>query len=176
VVAHAHTVFDALYAANRNTLHAYLLGRTGDPELALDLLQDVFVRAWRSIVSLDGLTPERQRAWLVTVARHLAVDHYRSQATRRKAVEALERETRLANATARPADLEVDERQRLLRLDAAIRDLPEDLRIVLVLAVLDERTSTEIGELLARPAGTVRYQLAQARRLLARDVLQCGDP
>jgi RNA polymerase sigma-70 factor, ECF subfamily len=38
---------------------------------------------------------------------------------------------------------------------------------VLVLQVLDERTSAEIGELLGRPAGTVRYQLSQARKRLA---------
>jgi DNA-directed RNA polymerase specialized sigma24 family protein len=40
-----------------------------------------------------------------------------------------------------------------------------------VLQVLGNRTSAEIGELLGRPAGTVRYQIAQARRRLA-DELQ----
>jgi RNA polymerase sigma-70 factor (ECF subfamily) len=52
-------------------------------------------------------------------------------------------------------------------MDAAIGRLPEDLRTVLVLQVLGDRTSAEIGELLGRPAGTVRYQLALARRHLA---------
>jgi RNA polymerase sigma-70 factor (ECF subfamily) len=46
--------------------------------------------------------------------------------------------------------------------------LPEALREVLVLHVLGDRNSTEIGAALGRPAGTVRYQLAEARRLLAR--------
>ena len=45
--------------------------------------------------------------------------------------------------------------------------LPDDLRVVLVLSVLGERTSAEIGAILGRPPGTVRYQLSQARKRLA---------
>lgn len=64
-------------------------------------------------------------------------------------------------------EVEVAYGERLQELDDAIRALPEDLRVVLVLSVVGERTSTEVGELLGRPAGTVRYQLAEARRRLA---------
>ncbi|MBV8720192.1 MAG: RNA polymerase sigma factor [Chloroflexi bacterium] len=168
--ADAHIVFDTLYAAHRGTLYAYLLGRTGDSELALDLAQDVFVRAWRNLATLESLPVERQRAWLLAVARNLGVDHYRSQATRRATADALERQAAIERTAAPSAELEVHERHRLERLDAAICALPEELRVVLVLQVVDERTSTEIGELLGKPAGTVRYQLAQARRRLARDI------
>jgi RNA polymerase sigma-70 factor (ECF subfamily) len=173
VAADAHAVFDGLYTAHSQTLHAYLLGRTADPEQALDLLQDVFVRAWRNLATLEDLPLERQRAWLVAVGRNLAVDHYRAQATRQAASDALARA--LDASTAAPAEAEVVEREQLARLDAAIWRLPEDLRIVLVLQVVDGRTSTEIGELLDRPAGTVRYQLAQARRRLARDLGLSGE-
>jgi len=159
--------FDRLYAAHRQTLHAYVLGRTGDAELALDLLQEVFVRAWRNLDSLVGLPVERQRAWLVSVARNLVIDNYRAQATRRTTAEALARQAMVGEVSVAGADDEALERQRLERLDAAIWQLPEELRTVLLLQVLDGRTSSEIGEALGRPAGTVRYQLAQARRRLA---------
>jgi RNA polymerase sigma-70 factor (ECF subfamily) len=172
-VAEADAGFDALYAAHCQTLHAYLLGRTADPEQALDLLQDVFVRAWRNLATLQDLPLERQRAWLVAVGRNLVVDHYRAQATRRAATDALARALEAPVAAA--AEVEVVEREQLARLDAAIWRLPEDLRIVLVLQVVDGRTSTEIGELLSRPPGTVRYQLAQARRRLARALGLPGD-
>jgi RNA polymerase sigma-70 factor (ECF subfamily) len=173
VAADAHAAFDALYAAHRQTLHAYLLGRTADPEQALDLLQDVFVRAWRNLATLEDLPPGRQRAWLVAVGRNLAVDHYRAQATRRASSDALARA--LDAPAAAPAEAEVLEREQLARLDAAICRLSEDLRVVLVLQVIDGRTSTEIGELLDRPPGTVRYQLAQARRRLAHELGLSGD-
>jgi len=55
-------------------------------------------------------------------------------------------------------------------LDRGIRRLPEDLRTVLLMQVLGEMSSTEIGRLLQRPPGTVRYQLSVARRQLAKEI------
>jgi RNA polymerase sigma-70 factor (ECF subfamily) len=162
--------FDALYAAHHATLHAYFLGKTSDAELALDLLQDAFVRAWRNLTSLEGLSPERQRMWLFAVARNLVVDHYRSAATRRSTDAAMVQAAASAQTTSPPADVDVLTRERLGTLDHAIHQLPEDLRVVLVLQAVGERNSTEIGELLGRPPGTVRYQLAEARRRLARQL------
>jgi RNA polymerase sigma-70 factor (ECF subfamily) len=159
--------FDELYAEHHATLHAYFLGRTGDQELALDLLQELFLRAWRSIQSLEALPPERHVYWLYSVARNLVVDAYR----RRAAADAAQQRLRHAPvefASAPEADAVRNEQT--AELDAAIRRLPDDLREVLVLQVVGERTSTQIGEIVGRPAGTVRYQLAQARRLLATEL------
>src|SRR5262249_10347132 len=110
---------------------------------------------------------ERLRAWIFAIARNLVIDHYRKRATRRATDSALEREAAVAESVSAAADVEVAERERQAELDLAIRRLPEDLRTVLVLQRGGERPSPEIGELLGRPAGTVRYQLAEARRRLA---------
>jgi RNA polymerase sigma-70 factor (ECF subfamily) len=170
VASDAARVFDALYAAHSQTLHAYFLGRTGDAELALDLLQDTFVRCWRNLANLDGLPPERQRAWLFAVARNLVIDEYRASATRRGTGQALARAAAAAGSSSAPAEDAVVEREDLRAVDAAIQRLPLDLRTVLVLQVVGDRSSAEIGELLGRPAGTVRYQLAEARRRLRREL------
>ena len=167
--------FDRLYDEHQRTLHAYLLGRTGDPDLALDLLQEAFVRAWHNLHLLVALTPPRQRAWLFATARNLVIDQYRGRATRNAAQDALvatvDPETQVSESPER-----IVERDRELRLvDEAIRRLPETLRTVLVLQVLDERTSAEIGELLDRPAGTVRYQISQARKRLAEELRLLDD-
>lgn len=159
-----------MYATHHQTLHAYFFGRTADPELALDLLQDTFLRLWRNLQMVGDLSIERQRAWLFSVARNLVIDQYRVQSTRRATGQALAHLAANADATAPPAELEVAYRERLEELDKAIRALPEDLRVVVVLSVLGERNSTEVGELLGRPAGTVRYQLAEARRRLAQSL------
>jgi RNA polymerase sigma factor (sigma-70 family) len=166
----ATRLFDSLYAEHRRTLHAFLLGRTGDPELALDLLQELFLRVWRSIQVLEALPAARRHHWLFAVARNLVVDTYRSRGAGQAAVERLQRLTPISFADAPEAH--VLEHEQLAQLDAAIRTLPDDLRVVLVLQVLGERTSAEIGEILGRPAGTVRYQLAQARRHLATELAQ----
>jgi RNA polymerase sigma-70 factor (ECF subfamily) len=65
----------------------------------------------------------------------------------------------------------LEERELVALLDLAIKRLPEDLRTVLALSVLAEMSSTEISAALGKPAGTIRYQLARARKYLA-DELQ----
>ncbi len=168
--------FDRLYDEHRQVLHAFFLGRTSDPELALDLLQEAFVRVWRNADTLLALAPVRRRAWLFAVARNLVIDQYRGRAVRTATHEAL---AAAADATERVSDgpeATVERDQELQLVDRAIRRLPEHLRTVLVLQVLGERTSAEIGELLDRPAGTVRYQLSQARKRLAEELrrLECS--
>jgi RNA polymerase sigma-70 factor (ECF subfamily) len=158
-------LFDTLYAEHQRPLHAYFVGRTADRELALDLLQELFMRVWRSVQTLEALPDERRHHWLYAVARNLVVDTYRSRGAGQAAYERLQRLAQPAHADA--ADAHVVGREQLSEIDTAIRRLPEDLRVVLVLQVLGERTSAEIGEIVGRPAGTVRYQLAQARRRLA---------
>jgi RNA polymerase sigma-70 factor, ECF subfamily len=164
-------LFDRLYAGHASALHAYLLGRTGDAEVARDLLQETCVRLWRGIAEVGDLAPDRQRAWLFTVARNLVVDVYRSRASAEAANAALgQRAIATGAGVAAAAETDALAREDLDLLDAAIARLPQALRTVLVLQVLGDRTSAEIGELLGRPAGTVRYQIARARRQLAAEL------
>ena len=164
-------LFDRLYATHATALHDYLLGRTGDAEVARDLLQETCVRLWRSIAEVRALAPDRQRAWLFTVARNLVVDVYRARASAEAANAALGQRALAAGAgVVAAAEADALARADLDLLDAAIARLPQELRTVLVLQVLGDRTSAEIGELLGRPAGTVRYQIAQARRQLAAEL------
>ncbi len=168
-------LFDGLYEAHRQSLHAFLLGRTSDPELALDLLQEAFVRAWRNLDMLLACSPQRQRAWLFATSRHLVIDQYRSRATRTAAHEALQVQVSHDAPVSESAERTAEREDEVRMVDAAIQQLPEELRIVLVLQVLGEHTSAEIGEMLGRPAGTVRYQLSRARKLLAETLRLLDD-
>ena len=158
------SLFDDLYIEHARGVHAYLLGRTGRDDLADDLLQDTFLRAWRSLDGLSKVPEERRRFWLFRVARNRLYDYYRRRETRRREL-ALD-DTNLQ----RRHNTSVDGRGYLdvtLDIDSAIASLPERLRTVLVMHSLGAMTSIEIGQALARPPGTVRYQLAEARRRLA---------
>jgi RNA polymerase sigma-70 factor (ECF subfamily) len=164
-------LFDRLYEAHSRALYAYFLGGVGDRDLAADLLQETFVRVWRHINDLHRIPGERQPFWLFAVARNLLTDH-----RRRKAPSECRAAYKEA-AAARPPDdpaadpvraLEVKEDARAV--DAAVARLPGELRVVLALHLLTGLTSAQIGQLLGRPAGTVRYQIARARRRLAEDL------
>jgi RNA polymerase sigma-70 factor (ECF subfamily) len=156
--------FDALYQAHLQPVHAYLLARTRDPELARDLAQETFLRAWRNIAEVGGLETGRQRAWLVAVARNLVIDRGRRARTERAATERAGRLPDTAGA-ADPAD-QAQLGRDVAAVDRAIASLPEEQRVLLSLQVMGGLTSNEIGELLGQPAGTVRYRLNQVRRQL----------
>lgn len=167
------TRFEQLYETYSQVLYAYFVGRTTDTQAAQDLLQETFLRVWRHRESLHERTDEQQRAWLFAIARNLLTDYYRHRATC-AAVEDEFAESALA-FSARDMHAQIEEREQVTLLDVAIKRLPEDLRTVLALAVLAEMSSTEIGAILGKPAGTIRYQLAKARKYLA-DELQRFAP
>lgn len=163
-------LFDALWDEHRRALHAYFLGRTGDRELALDLLQDLFLRVWRSLPNLAALPPDRWRFWIFSVARNLVTDSYRAGSARSAAEVVLDPLLDLPDRSSVGPEAALVDRDQLAALDRAIQRLPDDLRVVLVLHVVGERSSAQIGEMLGKPAGTVRYQLAMARQRLAAEL------
>src|ERR1700694_3860333 len=82
--------FDAIYAEHRTALFAYLLARMRDRETALDLLQELFVRVWRSLQTVEALPENKRLSWLFSVARNLVVDHYRKTSAGQRAQAAIE--------------------------------------------------------------------------------------
>jgi RNA polymerase sigma-70 factor (ECF subfamily) len=160
-------VFSQVFERHRQAVHGYFLGRVADPELARDLLQETFLRAWRRLPEIAPLDDERQRAWIFTVARNLAIDSYRADAARRAAEAALRHDATTWQSTVAGPHRQVELGERLAQLDLAIRRLPEDQRVILSMATVGALTSRQIGEALGEPAGTIRYRLSQARKQLA---------
>lgn len=156
----AAQLFDALFDEHRRVLHAYLVGQVG-LENAEDVLQETFVRVWRNIEKVQAVPVERRRYWLVAIARNLSLDFHRQRKVRERL------ETAGAPALVPIPEQLAEARDLATRLDDAIRCLPENLRTVLTLHIMGGMTSVDVGQLLNRPVGTVRYQLAQARKRLA---------
>jgi RNA polymerase sigma-70 factor (ECF subfamily) len=157
-------LFDALFEAHRRAVHAFHLGRTANPDTAADLLQETFLRAWRNIETLIPLSFEEQRFWLFRCARNLAIDHHRR--TPQMAQE-LNEESNVPASNDDPAQA-VETQDLAARVQREMNQLPPELREVLTLQAMGGLNSTEISRLLNKPAGTVRYQISQARRILAR--------
>jgi RNA polymerase sigma-70 factor (ECF subfamily) len=168
-----HAEFGALYADHRAAVHAYFVGRTGDPAAAADLMQEVFLRAWQRLADVAPRSPDGQRAWLFTVARNLVIDEYRHDRTRRDSEAALRREPVPASPSPHAAVVAAD---RLAIVGAAIGGLPRRQRVVLSLSVAGGLNSTQIAAALDVPAGTVRYRLAEARGALAAALARYDEP
>jgi|SRR5687768_17024808 len=128
-------------------------------EDAEDVAQEAFVRAHRSFARLRDR--ERFRAWLVRTTWRLAIDRIRNDKRRLAREQAVES----------PAEASVEEvalaRERSRALWQAIDELPEKLRMAIVLAAIDGHDIAEVARLLEVPPGTVKSRLFLARQQLA---------
>ena len=134
-------------------------------EDAEDVAQEAFAKAYRSFHQLRDR--DRFRAWLVRMTWRLALDRRRSE--RRRAA----RETiHAADARTVTTTDHVIEHERAQRLWKAIDALPEKLRVVVVLAGIEEYDLQEVARLLDVPLGTVKSRMFAARAQM-RERLQC---
>ena len=148
--------FKRLYERYARVVHGLLLARVprGDVE---DLVQDVFVTAWRNLGTLRD--PAAFGGWLSMIARNRATDYHRRTA---EIVELPDDLHAAGSTTARAEALAV--------LDM-IKSLPEAYRETLVLRLVEGMTGPEIAERTGLTAASVRVNLHRGMKLL-REKLQ----
>ncbi len=142
-----------------------VLRNTADAE---DVAQEALLRAYRRFDRLRDRN--RFRAWLVRIAFRLALDRLRS-GKRRELRDTLwsqpERQPPAATAEDLAASSEFQ-----AHLENALAELPEKLRLVLLLAAMEGHTIDEIAGMLGISTGTVKSRIFYARRQLA-EKLRC---
>jgi RNA polymerase sigma-70 factor (ECF subfamily) len=154
--------FDHLVRLNTRTVFQIALSVVGNAADAEDVTQDAFIRAYVKFESLNE--PQRFRAWVCRIARHVALNHIRSATRFRK------REERGHDDATASVDVEevAEVRDFQRRLRAAIDRLPARLRDVVLLCAIEELEPTEVAGILGIPAGTVRSRLHAGRKHLLR--------
>ena len=142
-----------------------VLRNTADAE---DVAQEALLRAYKSFDRLRDHS--RFRGWLVRISFRLALDRLRS-AKRRE-----HRDTLWARPTHLPPPISAEDvavaNQFQVHLDRALEELPEKLRLVLLLSAMDGYTIEEIASMLGVPLGTVKSRIFIARKKLA-EKLRC---
>lgn len=133
-------------------------------ENAEDVAQEAFAKAYASFRYLRDR--DRFRAWLVRMTWRMAINHLRS-VRRRSVREAVPLESSPSQTPAQS----IIAQERAALLWKAIDSLPEKLRIVVVLAGIEEHNIHEVAVLLSLPEGTVKSRLFLARQRL-KEILQ----
>lgn len=125
----------------------------GDRSLAQDLAQETFLRVLRGIGGYAY--PRPFKAWLYAIATNLARNHYTSADQRR---------TDNPDGDDLPDDAHIDAwmdaRDEQAAVIAALRDLPDLHREVIILAYYQSLSLNEIAEALHIPLGTVKSRLS----------------
>ncbi|MBA2303246.1 MAG: sigma-70 family RNA polymerase sigma factor [Acidobacteria bacterium] len=173
--------FGELVERNRRAVFRAALAAVGSPTEAEDVAQDAFVTAWRK---LSGFRGESQfRTWLLSITWRKAIDRRKALTKWLKLAASASRDEagddmfdiveRIPSSDRTPDEsLESHELQRDVR--KLIRTLPRKLRDALLLAGTGEHTYDEIGRMLNAPVGTVKWRVAEARRVLKRKLAAMG--
>jgi RNA polymerase sigma-70 factor (ECF subfamily) len=160
-----------------DALYRTALRMTRNPSDAEDLVQEAYLRAFRSLHQFTEGT--NLRAWLFRILTNTYINEYRRRQRRptSSSLDDLEEfylydhliDSRVQPADERPEDVVL---QRLTHDDviAAIESLSEEFRQVVLLADVEGFSYREIAEIVGIPVGTVMSRLFRARRRLQRQL------
>lgn len=147
--------FAACFEQHVARLIALGVASSGDVEVARDMAQETFLRLHHHWDRLDRR--DDVGGWLTHVMANLLIDHHRSKASERRAVERLASRAERASADSDPS---------LGRWAALVSPLPARQRLIVALHYGDDRSISDIAELLDVSPNTVKSALSKAREVL----------
>jgi RNA polymerase sigma-70 factor (ECF subfamily) len=158
--------FEGLYQTHQAGIYAFIRAQVRDPELAADLTQQTFVRAWESLPRLRDTGAFR--GWLHRIAMNLIRDDAKSGRSRLEVVASSLEEydlSEVASTAEPPAEaLLGSELNRQVR--RALHALPVEQRQAVVMHHLEGLGVAEIARVQGVRPGTVMSRLARAREAL----------
>jgi len=165
----SHAEFETTMVPYMDMLHNYAYYLAGDKELAADLLQETYLKAYRFFDKFEKGT--NAKAWLYRIMRNTYINEYRRV---KRIPELVQYDEHISAYRMLPIpgrdsnDLReiIDNRMFDDDVAGAIASLPEKFKSVVVLRDIEDLPYEEIAEALEIPIGTVRSRLHRARAIL----------
>jgi RNA polymerase sigma-70 factor (ECF subfamily) len=162
--ANGENLIDRLIHQYHPDVYRYGYRLSGNAADADDLAQQVFLAAYQKIDQLREV--ERARGWLLAITRNQFLKMYR----RRRPVDSSSLEMDVNQVPEKIKKEDVDKEQ----LQAALDEMPEPFRTVLLMFYFEDLSYQEIAESLQLAIGTVMSRLSRAKGQL-RYKLLCGE-
>jgi RNA polymerase sigma-70 factor, ECF subfamily len=151
--------FEAAALPYLNDIYRTASRLVGDSGKAEDVVQDVYLLAWKSF---DRFEPGTNcRAWLFKILIHSA-QHYRRKWLNLRMIRESEEVLDQAVAAPPPVARGITDQEML----AALAEIPQEFRAVVLLADVEEFSYKETAGILNVPIGTVMSRLSRGRRML----------
>ncbi len=154
--------FGKLYDLHLDAVYRYVYYKISGVAEAEDLTAQIFVKAWEAIPRYQWREIPFSH-WLMRLARNAVIDHYRTARHHDELGESL---------VSREPDPQVEylRSESRQRLEAAVRRLPEDQHMVIVLRFIEEMDYAQVAEIMGKSQGALRViqhrALAALRRIL----------
>ncbi len=154
------------YERSLAAVHGYLLARCGTRAVAEDLTSETFLGAVDALHR--GACSEPSTAWLIGIARHKLVDHWRRTGREERSLRVLGNEEEAAEE---PWDVRLD----AARARQVLEGLGPHHRAALVLRYLDDLPVPEVASLLGRTVHATEALLVRARAAFRRAYTAGGE-
>jgi RNA polymerase sigma-70 factor (ECF subfamily) len=153
--------FEALYRT------AFRL--TGNKAQAEDLVQETYLRAWRSLSQLHGVSGVQP--WMFRILRTVFIDQLRRASSRPKLVTDIEKLSTAPEQLSPPEVFDVKDRRKLdevfdQEILSAMTELPDEERLALLFQLVGGLSYREISEAMECPIGTVMSRIHRGKRWL----------
>lgn len=165
--------FDLLVLKYQHKIVNLVMRYVRDPELALDISQEAFIKAYRALPRFRG--ESAFYTWMYRIAVNTAKNHLAAQRRRPMDVELDLQDPEQYDLHAKLKETDTPEGVALSdelqeAVERAIAALPEDLRTAIVLRELEGMSYEEIAQTMECPVGTVRSRIFRARDAIGKKV------
>ena len=147
--------FSYLYDHYSGSLYSIILQIVKSPEIAADVLQEVFINIWRKIESYDPLRG-RLFTWMLNISRNASIDMLRSKGYMNSLKNQKITETVYGSDQVTQTNIDG------IGLTKFLRKLKLEQRILIELAYLKGYTHEEIAQIEDIPLGTVKTRIRNA--------------
>jgi len=137
----------------------------GSFEEAQDLTQDIFVKLHHALSKYDF--SRNFTAWFLTLAKNHLIDEYRRTKWEKKQRDDFETHIQTAAGNEDPERSLAEEENRKLLWDG-LNELPNDMRMAVILKEIQGKTYEEVAGILDLPVGTVKSRINRGRIQLAK--------
>ncbi len=159
-------LFGILVEKYERLMFSFLLPQVRSLQEVEDIAQDAFLKAFCHLGSFDRT--RRFSAWLLKIAKNLVVDRYRKNQPVTVS-DTLLNDVLLRKSSDFPGkdpEKQVQSQEEFRRTFLDMLQLPEDLRVPLLLRVLQELSYEEIADILEVPVQTVKNRIFKARKAM----------
>lgn len=169
----AQAVFEAIALEHFDALYNTAMRLTRNPSEAQDLVQETYFKAYRFFHRFEPGT--NVKAWLFTILRNTYINAYR-KVSRQQRVDFEQVIPLYPAPDPSPEWAERGTVEEMLRhvvqddVKRALDDLPDEYRMVVLLADLEDFSYKEIAGIVGCPVGTVMSRLFRGRRLLRKSL------
>jgi RNA polymerase sigma-70 factor (ECF subfamily) len=156
--------FGLLVQAHQNAVYGLCLRMTTNREDALDLANEAFLKAFRSLRSFDTAYPFRP--WLLRIATNLCIDFLKRKQRSPVPMETHDLELISPAEQHDLPHIRVQDEEDRQAVRRAVERLPENYRAIVILHYFNQLSYQDISQSLGIPIGTVGTSLHRAKKLL----------